>query len=239
MIRSATETMISKLSHEGSKTFFDTHDFPWVAGIEAGWKKIREELDLILHCPSNIPNFQDLSPDQAVLTQGEDWKTFFLYGYGHKAEANCKRCPETTRLLSSIPGMKTAMFSILAPHKHIPEHRGPYKGLLRYHLALVVPQSSHCRIRVGDDVRPWVEGKSLIFDDSHPHEAWNDSDLQRVVLFIDFVRPLPFPLSIVNRAVIWRISRTPFVTEAISRIRNAEQIGQGAPAVESSRPGKG
>ena len=34
--------------------------------------------------------------------------------------------------------MMTAFFSILAPGKHIPPHRGPYKGLLRYHLGLQV-----------------------------------------------------------------------------------------------------
>ena len=34
----------------------------------------------------------------------------------------------------------------------------------------------------------------MIFDDSHPHEVWNDCDSYRVVLFVDFERPL-FPLS--------------------------------------------
>ena len=63
-----------------------------------------------------------------------------------------------------------------------------YKGVLRYHLGLIVPGSEgSCRIRVGNDVRCWKEGKSLIFDDSHPHEVWNDCDSYRVVLFVDFV----------------------------------------------------
>ena len=43
------------------------------------------------------------------------------------------------------------MFSILAPGKHIPPHDGPYKGVLRYHLGLVVPDAPVERlgIRVG------------------------------------------------------------------------------------------
>src|SRR5208282_4291564 len=107
-------------------------------------------------------------------------KTFFdsesfPWVSAEKAEENCARCPETVRVLQRIPGMKSAMFSILAPRKHIPEHRGMYKGVLRYHLGLIVPGSEgSCRIRVGNDVRCWKEGKSLIFDDSHPHEVWND-----------------------------------------------------------------
>jgi aspartyl/asparaginyl beta-hydroxylase (cupin superfamily) len=33
----------------------------------------------------------------------------------------------------------------------------------------------------------------MIFDDTYEHEAWNDTDKTRVVLFVDFVRPLRNP----------------------------------------------
>src|SRR5687768_10908719 len=60
---------------------------------------------------------------------------------------NCKKCPETLRLIEKIPGMKTAFFSILAPQKHLPAHRGPFNGVLRYHLGLIIPQErEQCRI---------------------------------------------------------------------------------------------
>jgi ornithine lipid ester-linked acyl 2-hydroxylase len=202
-------------------TFFDPKDYPWVADVEAEWPLIRKELDVLLLRRDEIPNFQDVSVKQNVLTQGEQWKTFFLYGYGQEAEENCKKCPETVRILHKIPGMKTAMFSILAPRKHIPEHRGMYKGMLRYHLGLIIPgPDGACRIRVGQDTRSWQEGKSLVFDDSHMHEVWNDTDAYRVVLFVDLVRPLPFPLSLINRSIIWIIAQTPSITEPMDRIRN-------------------
>ena len=124
------------------------------------------------------------------------------------------------RLLKAIPGMKTAMFSILAPHKHIPGHRGPYKGVLRYHQGLIVPTpKTLCKINVGADFRYWEEGKSLIFDDSHWHLVWNNSDFYRVILFVDFIRPLPFPVSVLNRFTIWTIGRTPFITDAMDNVR--------------------
>jgi beta-hydroxylase len=108
--------------------------------------------------------------------------------------------------------MKTAFFSILLPHKHIPEHCGPYKGLIRYHLALKVPEPQEkCRIRVGNDIRHWQEGKSLLFDDTFPHEAWNDTDGIRVVLFLDIVRPMTFPWSVINQVLIKIIALSPFV----------------------------
>jgi ornithine lipid ester-linked acyl 2-hydroxylase len=206
---------------DGHKTFFEPEAFPWVSSIEAQWPAIRKELDGLMVRRQDIPNFQDISDAQKVLTEGDQWKTFWFYGYGEKAEENCARCPETDRILHLIPGMKSAMFSILSPRKHIPEHRGMYKGILRYHLGLIVPgPEGSCRIRVGNDVRTWKEGKSLIFDDSHPHEVWNECDAYRVVLFVDLVRPLPFPLSLANRLIIWAISKTSSITEPMERIRD-------------------
>jgi beta-hydroxylase len=204
----------------GNRAFFESQEFRWVSRLEANWRDIRQELDQLLAQRESIPNFQDISKEQAALTEGEQWKTLFLYAYGHKAEANCSRCPRTTELLRLIPGMKTAMFSILAPGKHIPEHRGPYNGVLRFHLGLLVPDPpSSCRLRVRDEIRSWEEGKGLIFDDSYIHEVWNDSSQYRVVLFVDFVRPLPFPLSLANQLVIWLISISPFVKQGMENIR--------------------
>jgi len=114
--------------------------------------------------------------------------------------------------------MTTAMCSILSPHKHIPAHGGPYKGVLRYHLALIVPSpDGKARIRVGDDIRPWVEGKSLVFDDTWEHEAWNDTEGTRVVLFVDFKRPLRGFARAVNELVLKLIYYSPFVQDAKAR----------------------
>src|SRR5580658_10091637 len=206
---------------DGKKTFFEPESFPWVAPIESEWKTIRKELDALLVRRGDIPNFQDVSEAQKVLTEGEQWKTFWLFAYGEKAEGNCARCPETVRLLQRIPGMKSAMFSILAPGKHIPEHRGMYKGVLRYHLGLIVPgPQGASRIRVGSDIRSWQEGKSLIFDDSHPHEVWNEVKSDRVVLFLDFLRPVYFPISLLNQLIVWTIAHTTSITEPMDRIRS-------------------
>ena len=218
------------------KTFFDPASFPWAASVEAEWTIVRKELESLLTRREEIPNFQDISDAQKPLTEGDQWKTFWLYAYGEKAEENCARCPETVRVLQKIPGMKSAMFSILAPKKHIPEHRGLWKGVLRYHLGLIVPQpAGSSRIRVREDVRTWEEGKSLIFDDSHPHEVWNDCDSHRVVLFVDVERPLPFPLSVLNRAIIWIIARSPSVAEPMDRVREYGRAGKKAAEVRDKR----
>ena len=215
---------------DGEKTFSSRNHFPGSLPSRPIGQLVRKELEAVMARREDIPNFQDISDAQKVLTEGEQWKTFWLYAYGEKAEENCARCPETVEVLQRIPGMKSAMFSILAPRKHIPEHRGMYKGVLRYHLGLIVPgPDGSCRIRVGNDVRSWKEGKSLIFDDSHPHEVWNDCDSYRVVLFVDFLRPVFFPASLLNRLIIWMIARTSSITEPMDRVREKARAAEKVP----------
>ncbi len=208
MIRDLVEGVL--FYRDGHRTFFESEEFPWVADVESEWTTIRKELEPLMQHREEIPNFQDYSEGQRALTQDDQWKTFFFFAFGNREKENCMRCPETVRILNKIPGMNTAMFSILGPGKHIPPHRGPYKGVLRYHLGLIIPKpEGSCRIRVGSDIRAWKEGKSLIFDDSHEHEVWNDSDSYRVVLFVNFVRPTIFPLSAINQSILWMRGRRP------------------------------
>jgi len=209
------ERFIGRRSLVGDETFFDSDRFPWIAEIEANWTTIRDELERVLEDREALPNFQDISRDQIEITDDDHWKTFFLYGFGFEARLGVEMCPRTAELMRRIPGMKTAMFSILSPRKHILDHRGPYKGVLRYHLGLIVPRDAQsCRIRVGEDIRHWQEGQSMIFDDTYNHEVWNDTDETRVVLFVDVLRPLPRPWDQINRAIVAAIRYSPFVLDA-------------------------
>jgi aspartyl/asparaginyl beta-hydroxylase (cupin superfamily) len=209
------ERFIGRRSLVGDATFFPLERFPWVAHIEANWEVILQELQTVLEDREALPNFQDISKDQVEITDDDRWKTFFLYGYGFEAKLGVQMCPRTAALMREIPGMTTAMFSILSPRKHILDHRGPYKGVLRYHLGLIVPQEQEaCRIRVGSDFRHWAPGESVIFDDTFNHEVWNDTDETRVVLFVDVLRPLPFPESRINELIVKAIGISPFIRDA-------------------------
>jgi beta-hydroxylase len=209
------ERFIGRRSLVGDATFFPLERFPWVKHIEDNWMVIRDEAERLLEDRADLANFQDISKDQIEITDDDRWKTFFIYGYGFEAKLGVEMCPRTAALMREIPGMTTAMISILSPRKHILDHRGPYKGVLRYHLGLIVPEDAEsCRIRVGGDFRHWEEGKSMIFDDTFNHEVWNDTDETRVVLFVDVLRPLPFPDSAVNRGIVKAIGFSPFVLDA-------------------------
>src|SRR5262249_42500357 len=157
----------------------------WAGSVEADWREGRAELDHVLRYVDDIPNFQDLSEENRALSDDDRWKTVFFRAWGVPIASNCARCPRTAALLDRIPGSPGAFFSIMLPRKYLPPHRGPYAGVLRYHLGLIVPDPEACRIRVGNEIGHWREGESLIFDDTFEHEVWNDTDKVRVVLFVD------------------------------------------------------
>lgn len=212
------EKWVKRASSLGDHTFFDPNLFSWVEKIEAEWPKIRAELDKVMQ-EETIPAAHEVSLQQKGLTDDQHWRTFFFALYGTTMEVNCRKCPDTMRALAMIPGMKTAFFSILSPHKHIAPHRGPYNGVLRYHLGLRVPANREkCRIRVGQDIGRWAEGKSLVFDDTFEHEVWNDTDEIRVILFVDFVRPLPLLASICNKLHIRFYARTELIQDALQNL---------------------
>ena len=215
----------------GNPCVYDQAAFPWAAAIEREWRVIRQELDRVMMRKAELPNVQEITADARSLSQDADWKIFPLIAYGIRSQPNIELCPETWRVVQSIPGLRTAMFSILEPGKRLPPHRGPYNGVLRLHLGLLVPEPrERAAIRVGPEQHHWTEGRVLIFDDAYEHEAWNETGHVRVVLFVDFERPMRFPANVFNRLLLNLAPFTPFLREGADNLRRWERRFHGHPS---------
>ncbi|AOB24797.1 aspartyl/asparaginyl beta-hydroxylase domain-containing protein [Bordetella bronchiseptica] len=202
---------IARASLVGDRPIFDNARFPWVAGLEARADAIRGELDELLRERERLPAFHEISPDVGMITNDDQWKTFVFMGYGMRSTRNLARCPRTAQALRRIPGLRTAFFSILEPGKRIPLHRGPYNGVLRLHLALIVPEPrERCWIEIDGQRHVWQAGRAVVFDDLYPHQVHNDTDGVRAVLFVDFERPCRWPVRWLNRLVL---AAAPFSDE--------------------------
>jgi len=220
----AAERLNLRYSKVGNPSVYDNSVFPWAAEIEGEWRTIRRELENVLTRKDELPDFHDIAQDIASISSAPGWKTFLLAAYGIKSERNIALCPETWRILQKVPGLKTAMFSIFDPGKHLPAHRGPYNGLLRFHLGLIVPEPrERIAIRVENRIFHWEEGRALIFDDAYEHEAWNKTDKVRVILFLDFVKPLGFPANFVNWLILNIAPFSPYIQESYDKHRDWER----------------
>lgn len=183
--------------------FYEREEFPWVAAVEQATEEIRAELAALLASSrEQFSPYLTHSPDEPLnqwreLNQSRRWSALFLYKDGERQETNAARCPKTLAALEQAPIVRIAhrgpthFFSLLEPKTRIPPHTGTTNTRLTVHLPLVVP--SGCGFRVGTQVREWQPGKLLIFDDTIEHEAWNDSDQDRVILIFDIWNPLLTP----------------------------------------------
>ena len=209
-----------------------SEDYPELRQLEAGYEHVRAECLNLLRAKDRIA---DISVLGGGYTKGGihaiRWKSF-VFKSGSFLEENCKLAPKTAELLREIPGLYTAFFSILDPHQYVTPHYGYYKGILRYHLAVIIPDDNadkSCWLRVNssaeaNEIRQkslidkgkryyWKNGEGVIFDDFHLHDAANDSNHDRVVLWLDIRRKMPAHLRLFNSIVMGVAHRLPLISK--------------------------
>lgn len=207
----------------GDTPVFDVQHFSHLKVFEDNWQAIRAEVEGILRHRDAVPAFHEISRDQKRISKGDNWRTFILYGFGQPATKNVKQAPITARLLSEVPNLQSAWFSILAPGYHIPPHRGPSKSFVTCHLALIVPKDrENCTLRVDDEILTWREGKLFVFDDTCDHEVLNNTDEERVVLLFHVDRPMRFWGRLFGRAFLGAMKWTAYYQDSAKRALSAE-----------------
>lgn len=224
-----TNRWIANSATLGDPAVYDTAVFPWVKELESHWETIRGEAEAALQDLDKVPPLATISPDHRRIAPAGRWRSFFLIGYRYRDDANCAKCPKTTEIIERIPGLNSAFFSVLVPGTHIPPHTGVTKAFLTCHLGIQVPREKEkCRMRVVDQWVHWTEGKALIFDDCYDHEVRNDTDETRIVLLIQFKRPVGIVGQIVGNLFLEGVRRSRFVQDARKGIAqwSAERVGQ-------------
>jgi beta-hydroxylase len=209
----------------------DYHDdYPELRIIEAGHADIRSECERLLAFRSSITDISALGgqyTERGIHTI--KWKAFMLKS-GSFIEENCALAPKTAALLRPLRSVYNAFFSILEPHQYVSPHWGYYKGFMRYHLGVIIPANNadqKCWLRVNvdraDNARRdkslierarkfhWQNGHGVMFDDTNLHDAANESDEVRVVLWLDVARKMPRPLDLYNRALLRAVYFEPSV----------------------------
>jgi len=194
--------------------------FPWVPYLEANWEAIRDEAQAILEDRMSVPSVREVSVDHEKIAVDGKWRSFFLWGYGVKIEKNLARAPKTAKILENIPGLLTAFYSVMLAGAHVPKHTGPTKAIVTAHLGLIIPKNREaCHMAVGDnnDI-VWQPGKIAIFDDMFPHQVWNDTNEDRIILLLHLKRPLKFPGSALRDLFFTALRASPFVKDGLKNL---------------------
>lgn len=162
-------------------------EYPELDAISSIADEIREEL--IAYEATNP--WEDW-PERDLVDNNpsNQWKVIPLYAFEKWSEKHCHAFPKTVAALSGLNRLRTAGFSRLGAGTELRRHRG-WKHLsnhvLRCHYGLDVPVG--CGIWCDGEYRDHAQDKWLVFDDSKPHSAWNNSYRERIVLIVDMERP--------------------------------------------------
>lgn len=179
------------------RQFFDPTEFPWLDPILALVPQMRAELDAVEAGEGAFDPYISRDPSRPAsanpLLDDPSWGVFWFWRAGEPVAANAARCPATMEALEHVPMPRMpgrspiAHWSRLLPGTHI----APHHGMLNTRLICHVPirTAPACTLRVGNEVREWVDGVPLVFDDSIEHEARNAGDESRTVLLFEIWRP--------------------------------------------------
>ena len=131
----------------------DTH-FPAGERFAAAWRALRDEALAIATRLAEVPRFHEIMPEQTEISANDarDWRMFIIKAYGVEVPENKARCPALAAIVASAPEVLSASYSFMAPGKHIPAHRGPFRGVLRFYLALSMPRLADGRPGAGQSV---------------------------------------------------------------------------------------
>jgi beta-hydroxylase len=197
--------LIYLFSRVSPRPYVAPEAFPELAQLTANWEIIREEgLRLLGEGRVRASTGHNDLGFHSFFRNG--WKRFYLKWYDDPLPSAREFCPRTVGLLAQAPSVNGAMFALLPPGGALGRHRDPYAGSLRYHLGLRTSNDDSCYIEVDGIRRSWRDGEVMMFDETFVHEARNDSNVNRLILFCDVERPLKGRLpTMLNRFVLHHI----------------------------------
>lgn len=165
--------------------FYSPELFPEIQSLKDNWKIIRDE---IIDYEKRFGDLSGSNSLNAAKVKGGKWTLIYLKSFKREFNENKASFPKTAKVIDSIPNIVFSAISKLPGNTHILPHYGDTNGIVRGHLALIVPASPPLlTLKVGDEEKGWEEGELLCFVNVQKHEVWNHTDQNRYVIMFDFV----------------------------------------------------
>ena len=183
-------------------------EYPELRLLESDYATVRKECQELLGMKERITDVEALG---GGYTDGGihaiAWKSF-MFKSGEFIESNCRMAPETTKILAadSRPLYGLLLHSRAAPIRYaalrllqgLPplspgrdhpgqQHRSERLAARQRRQGGQRHADDHSLIEKGEKYY-WHDGEGVMFDDTYLHDAANDSDEVRVVLWLDVAR---------------------------------------------------
>ena len=209
-VRNKVNILFDKYSYNGP--ILDVKELSWSKNACSNYKLFLNEYYNFTKKYHKPYLFKAQFPKNGLLEDiNNKWKSIILYSYNKKTDYS-NYFPYTYNFFRKIPGVTMIMFSVMEPGAKLMPHIGPYKGVLRYHLALKTPKDyKSCYINIKDSNNQiykysWREGEAFYFDDIFEHWVENNTNEERIILFIDVKRKFKnIFINMLNNFILWII----------------------------------
>lgn len=185
--------------------FYTTKEFPKMKILEDNYENIKKEIPNFVFENVKIKRkreewgkegenlFTALQNNKEWILswQAEDsWFSFPLMYNNRVFGLAEEMCPNTIKILKSLGNIKTSGFSLLYPKSSLDIHTddvGPSFNSMALNMSLTGTNSN---LSIYEDNKKYIyyheNGKAVIFNSEYYHNASNNGDINRVILYIDF-----------------------------------------------------
>lgn len=161
-----------------AKPIWNASKVPLAVFLEENYGTFRSELEGIINAVDVEDGYEairraDVSVESLSTPGG--WDAIRIVRYGNWNEAFCSFAPKTCALLKTrkelvnCPYVNTNYYKLF-PGAHLKPHFGNAPRLTA-HLAVIAPEPLRSGISVGPAQSLWIEGKSMVIDDTYPHSV--------------------------------------------------------------------
>lgn len=168
-----------------SPNYYPTEQFDWAVQLESFSNEIAEEVHKIIdtHSGSFQPYFIE------SLSGKDGWRTFSFKTWGIDVKKALKAANTINSIANQFPQIVSISINLLPAGTKIAPHHGDSNTFFRVHMGIQIPCGlPECGFKVNGEEKAWENGKLLIFNDANRHEAWNNSEQDRIIVVFDILR---------------------------------------------------
>lgn len=194
-----------------NKAIFPLTNFPYFLELSKHWRIIKEEVadfsGLIININRSGKTHEEMYEELSTLYKKEkkygwvkgwglddeenpSWLQYYISVYDKIFPIQNGAFDNTLKILKDFEGIKTCAFINLQANTIIPNHKHPEiheENLLQFHLTLSAPsRNNYSYLNINGEFIRTIEGRAIIFDGSYNHFAFNASNKDRIVLYIEF-----------------------------------------------------
>jgi hypothetical protein len=180
---------------------FDLVSLPYInkgiyklADLPAGY---RDELQMII----DTSHKRDIVGQLETKMEGKPRGMMFFKWYGKNLDTSVD-IPEYHQPLRYV---RTIGVSVFSKKQSTGKHFGPLRLTLRVLYNVNTIDSHNVYLEVGNHMHFWCDEKLFIFDDTLQHKSCNESDKVRYCMFVDILRPSPWPRLLSGMLAVVRV----------------------------------